>query len=53
MTLPDHPRRSRRTELLGHNSIPYTIEQQLAALEEIGGLDAIGGPKTAQMYHAE
>ena len=40
------------SELLAHNSIPYTIEQQLAAVEEIGGLDAIGGPKTDPIYHS-
>ncbi len=40
------------SELLAHNSIPYTIEQQLAAVEEIGGLDEIGGPKTDPIYHS-
>ena len=40
------------SELLAHNSIPYTIEQQLAAIEEIGGLDEIGGPKTDPIYHS-
>ena len=40
------------SELLAQNGIPNTIEQQLAALEKIGGLDALGGPKTDSMYHA-
>ena len=40
------------SELAGHNSIPTTIEQQLKALEELGGLDALGGPKTDPIYSA-
>ncbi len=40
------------SELLAQNSIANTIEQQLAALEKFGGLDALGGPKTDNMYHA-
>ena len=40
------------SELLAQNQIPNTIQQQLAALETLGGLDAIGGPKTDNMYHA-
>ena len=40
------------SELLAQNGIPNTIDQQLAALEKIGGLDALGGPKTDSMYHA-
>jgi arylsulfatase len=40
------------SELLAQNGIPNTVEQQLAALETIGGLDALGGPKTDSMYHA-
>ncbi len=32
--------------------IPNTIEQQLAALDKIGGLDALGTAKTDNMYHA-
>ena len=40
------------SELAGHNSIPTTIEQQLQALEELGGLDALGGPKTDPIYSA-
>ena len=40
------------SELAGHNSIPTTTEQQIKALEEIGGLDALGGPKTDPIYNA-
>ncbi len=40
------------SELLAQNGIPNTIDQQLAALEKIGGLDALGSPKTDSMYHA-
>ena len=40
------------SELLAQNGIPNTVEQQLAALDRIGGLDALGGPKTDSMYHA-
>ncbi len=40
------------SELLAQNQIPNTIAQQLAALDEIGGLDALGTDKTDNMYHA-
>ncbi len=40
------------SELLAQNNIPNTVDQQLAALKELGGLDALGGPKTDNMYHA-
>ncbi|MCA9038047.1 MAG: arylsulfatase [Planctomycetaceae bacterium] len=40
------------SELLAQNNIPNTVEQQLAALERLGGLDALGSPKTDNMYHA-
>ncbi len=40
------------SELLAQNGILNTVEQQLAALEKIGGLEALGGPKTDSMYHA-
>jgi len=40
------------SELLAQNNIPNTIEQQLDALDGLGGLDAIGGPKMDNMYHA-
>ncbi|MEQ1891998.1 MAG: arylsulfatase [Planctomycetota bacterium] len=40
------------SELLAQNQIPNTVEQQLKALEGLGGLAALGGPKTDNMYHA-
>ena len=40
------------SELLAQNGIPNTIDQQLSALNRIGGLDALGGPKMDNMYHA-
>ncbi len=40
------------SELLAQNNIPTTIGQQLAALNDLGGLDVLGGPKTDNMYHA-
>ncbi|GAB5556348.1 MAG: arylsulfatase [Schleiferiaceae bacterium] len=40
------------SELLAQNQIPNTIEQQIQALENIGGLDALGSSKTDNMYHA-
>jgi arylsulfatase len=40
------------SEQLAQNGIPTTIAQHLDALNELGGLDALGGPKTDNMYHA-
>jgi arylsulfatase A-like enzyme len=40
------------SELLAQNQIPNTIEQQIAALDELGGLKALGGPLTDNIYHA-
>ena len=40
------------SELLAQNQIPNTVEQQLAALDKIGGLDALGTAKVDNMYHA-
>jgi arylsulfatase len=40
------------SELLAQNQIPNTVQQQLAALQTLGGLDALGGPKVDNMYHA-
>ena len=40
------------SELLAQNQIPNTIAQQLQALASLGGLDALGGPKVDNMYHA-
>ena len=40
------------SELLAQNSISNTIEQQIAAMNKLGGLEALGGPKMDNMYHA-
>ncbi|WP_295384027.1 sulfatase-like hydrolase/transferase [uncultured Thiodictyon sp.] len=40
------------SELLAQNQIPNTVAQQLAALDQLGGLDALGGPKVDNIYHA-
>ncbi len=40
------------SELLAQNGIPTTVEQHIKALEELGGLDVLGSPKTDNMYHA-
>jgi arylsulfatase len=40
------------SELLAQNNIPNTVEQQMAALEKLGGLEVLGSPKTDNMYHA-
>ena len=40
------------SELLAQNNIPNTVEQQLEALDRLGGLDVLGSPKTDNMYHA-
>ena len=40
------------SEQLAQNGIPTKISQHLEALGELGGLDALGGPKTDNMYHA-
>ena len=40
------------SELLAQNNIPSTVEEQLSALDALGGLDALGSPKTDNMYHA-
>jgi len=40
------------SELLAQNGVPNTMQQQLAALEKVGGLPALGGPKLDNMYHA-
>ena len=40
------------SELLAQNGIPSTIKQHMQALDSLGGLDALGGPKTDPMYHA-
>ncbi len=40
------------SELLAQNQITNTVAQQIDALNKIGGLDALGGPKVDSMYHA-
>jgi arylsulfatase A-like enzyme len=40
------------SELLAQNQIPNTIAQQMKALDELGGLSALGGSLTDNMYHA-
>ncbi|OBQ50154.1 arylsulfatase [Tamlana sp. s12] len=40
------------SELLAQNQIPNTIEEQISALDKIGGLDALGTNKVESMYHA-
>jgi arylsulfatase len=40
------------SELLAQNNIPNTVEQQIDALEKLGGIPALGTPKTDNMYHA-
>lgn len=40
------------SEQLAQNGIPTKISQHLAAIEELGGLDALGTDKTDNMYHA-
>jgi arylsulfatase len=40
------------SEQLAQNAIPTTIAQHITALNELGGLPALGGPKTDNMYHA-
>ncbi|MES2707757.1 MAG: arylsulfatase [Verrucomicrobiota bacterium] len=40
------------SELLAQNNIPNTVDQQMAALDKLGGLKALGSPATDNMYHA-
>jgi arylsulfatase A-like enzyme len=40
------------SELLAQNGIPTTIQQHIKALDELGGLDVLGSPKTDNQYHA-
>lgn len=40
------------SELLAQNMIPSTVDQHIAALEDLGGLDALGTPATDNQYHA-
>ncbi|EMI53233.1 arylsulfatase [Rhodopirellula sallentina] len=40
------------SEVLAQNNIPNTVEQQIVALDQLGGLAALGTSKTDNMYHA-
>jgi arylsulfatase len=40
------------SELLAQNGIPSSIDQHIAALDELGGLDVLGSPATDNQYHA-
>ena len=40
------------SELLAQNQIPNTIAQQIKALDELGGLKALGGPLTDNIKHS-
>jgi arylsulfatase A-like enzyme len=40
------------SELLAQNGIPSTVRQHIDALDELGGLAALGTHKTDNMYHA-
>jgi arylsulfatase len=40
------------SELLAQNQIPSTVAQHIEALDELGGLDVLGSPKTDNQYHA-
>jgi arylsulfatase A-like enzyme len=40
------------SELLAQNGIPTTIPMHIKALNELGGLDVLGSPKTDNQYHA-
>ena len=40
------------SELLAQNGIPSTTQQQITALDSLGGLPVLGSPKTDNMYHA-
>lgn len=40
------------SELLAQNNISNTVDQQMEALNRLGGLKALGSAKTDNMYHA-
>ncbi len=40
------------SELMAQNGVASEIKDHLRALEGLGGLDALGSPKTDNMYHA-
>ena len=39
-------------ELNSQNGIPSTVSEHIAVAEQLGGLDAIGGPRMDNMYHS-
>ena len=39
-------------ELNAQNAIPTTVDEHIAVAEQLGGLEAIGGPKMDNMYHS-
>lgn len=39
-------------ELMAANRVPSTVSQHLQHLDDLGGLDALGGRQTSNMYHA-
>jgi len=39
-------------ELNAQNGIPSTVEEHIAVVDQLGGLDAIGGPRMDNMYHS-
>ena len=40
------------SELLAQNGIPTTVPMHIKALNQLGGLDVLGSPKTDNQYHA-
>ena len=40
------------SELLAQNGIPTTVPMHIQAMNEMGGLDVLGTPKTDNQYHA-
>lgn len=40
------------SELLAQNSIPTTIQEHIKVVNDMGGLDVLGSPKTDNMYNA-
>lgn len=40
------------SELLAQNAIATEIKDHIRTLDELGGMDVLGGPKTDNMYHA-
>ncbi len=39
-------------ELMAQNGIPSTVDEHIAVVEQLGGLEEIGGPKMDNMYNA-